>query len=129
MGRKKILIIDDERELAEVLQSRLEAADYEVDLARDGEEGLAKVQNGRPDLILLDVMMPKWNGFQVCRKLKSDEATRKIPVVLLTAKAQESDKFWGTECGADAYITKPFQPEGLLKKIEELFNISSHSSK
>jgi len=117
MGMKRILIIDDEKEMVDLLQMRLEAADYEILVAYDSQEGLDKARAEKPDLILLDIMMPKMNGYQVCRELKIDDGTKGIPVVMLTAKAQESDKFWGTEVGADAYVTKPFEASELLEKI------------
>lgn len=118
--KKRILIVDDERDLVETLIFRLESEGYDVSVAYDGQEGLEKAKKDKPDLILLDVMMPKLNGYQVCRELKSSDATKKIVVIMLTAKAQESDKFWGMETGADAYVTKPFESGELLSKIAEL---------
>lgn len=117
---KKILIVDDESDLVETLTFRLEASGYDIVSAHDGQEGLEKARSEKPDLILLDVMMPKVNGFQVCRELKNDEKTKGIKIVILTAKSQESDKFWGKNVGADGYISKPFEASELLAKIEEL---------
>ena len=117
---KKILVVDDEPNIVEMLQVRLEAQGYEVAKAYEGQEGLEKVLKEKPDLIVLDVTMPKMNGYQVCRKIKGDEKTKGIPVIMFTAKSQESDKFWGAECGADAYIAKPFESEVVLKTIEGL---------
>ncbi len=116
----KILVVDDETEITELLRTRLEHQGYEVVMAHDGVQALSKARTEAPDLILLDVAMPPPNGFQVCRTLKDDKALRHIPVILLTCKSTESDKFWGTESGADAYETKPFNYESLLERIQEL---------
>ena len=116
----KILIVDDEQEIVTLLTTRMTHAGHECFWAHDGRGALEAVSKNRPDLILLDVMMPPPNGYQVCRELKQNAATRDIPVVLLTAKGSESDKFWGRESGADAYITKPFDSTALLTKIKEL---------
>ena len=122
MDRKKILLVEDQADLIEMLKLSLEAIDYEIITAADGEEGLKKTRKESPNLILLDVMMPKMNGYQVCRELKKDEATKKIPVIMLTAKGQQSDKFWGKETGADEYVTKPFDMDELMEKIRGLLN-------
>ncbi|MBI3534625.1 MAG: response regulator [Deltaproteobacteria bacterium] len=118
--KKKILIVDDEPDMLAILQIRLESAGYEVFTAEDGEAGLAQVTKVKPDLVILDVMMPKLNGYQVCQNLKQAQATKGIPVILLTAKAEESDKFLGKACGADAYITKEYESDKLLEKMREL---------
>jgi len=120
MGKKKILLVDDERDLVETLSFRLEAAEYEVDKAYDGQEGLDKARSVNPDLIILDLMLPRIDGYKVCRMLKFDDKFKKIPIILFTARAQDTDKKMGEEVGADAYITKPFEPKVLLGKIEEL---------
>ena len=114
---KKILIAEDEAELLFTVKSRLEFEGFAVTTVGDGEEALKKVQEDRPDLILLDIMMPKLNGYQVCRELKSNPETKEIPVALVTAKTQETDKFWGKDVGANDYITKPFDMDALLEKI------------
>lgn len=122
-GEKKILAIDDERDLIASLQLRLESTgEWEVITAYDGADGLDKARQESPALILLDVVMPKMNGFQVCREIKADPALQHIPVILLTAKAQASDRFWGAEVKADAYITKPFDIDDLLEKMRALCN-------
>lgn len=118
----KILVVDDEIQLITMVQMRLEAKGYEVITANDGEEGLAKAKSERPDIILLDVMMPKMDGYKVCGLLKNDTRYSKIPVILFTARAQQGDRDVGGEVGADAYVTKPFEPPVLLAKIEELLN-------
>ena len=120
MTKKKILIVDDEQDIIEVLKLRLQSVGFDVIAAMDGEEALKKVKEGHPDLILLDVMMPPPNGFQVCRMLKDDPEYKQIPIILLTAKTTESDKFWGTESGADAYITKPYNAADLIDKMRTL---------
>lgn len=120
MVKKRILVVDDERDLVEMLQLRLEAQGYEVLAAYDGEEGLRKAQTEKPDLVLLDLMLPKMDGYKVCGLLKRDTRYSKIPIVIFTARAQETDEKLGLECGADAYLTKPFEPQALLSKIQEL---------
>ena len=122
MGKKKILIIDDEVDLLEMVRMRLEANGYNIIIAQDGQEGLEKAQNERPDLILCDVMMPRKDGYEVCSTLKTDERYSKIPLILFTAKAQKDDAEIGQEVGADAYVTKPFESLILINKIEELLN-------
>jgi len=120
MTRKKILVVDDETSLVDLLLIRLEANGYETFAAYDGQEGLDKARSLKPDLIILDLMLPKLDGYRVCRMLKFDEKYKHIPVIMFTARAQESDKKLGLEVGADAYIVKPFEPEILLSKIKEL---------
>ena len=120
MADKKILIVDDEKDLVETLSFRLKANNYEVVTAFDGQEGLDKARSENPDLIILDLMLPKIDGYKVCRMLKFDEKSKKIPIILFTALAQDSDKKMGDEVGADAYVTKPFDPKALMGKIQEL---------
>jgi DNA-binding response OmpR family regulator len=117
---KRILIVDDEKDLVDILKARLEIEGYEVLTAYDGQEGLEKAQEEKPDLILLDIMMPKMNGYQVCRLLKFDDEYKRIPIVIITARGQEQDKSTGEEVGANEYITKPFENGVLLAKIKEL---------
>lgn len=120
MAGKRILVVDDEKELVEMLKMRLEAGGYEVSAAYDGQEALDKARRDKPDLIILDLMLPRIDGYKVCRMLKFDEKYKKIPIILFTARAQEEDKKLGGEVGAEAYITKPFEPPILLAKIREL---------
>jgi len=120
MNLNKILIVDDEEGIVKVVKMYLEHHRYEVITALDGQEGLEKAKTEKPDLIVLDLMLPKINGYKVCGLLKKDARHAKIPVILFTARAQEKDVKLGEEVGADAYITKPFEPEALLSKIEEL---------
>ncbi len=117
---KKILLVDDEKDLVETVTIRLEASGYQVLPAYDGQEGLDKAKKERPDLIILDLMLPKMDGYKVCGLLKADSRYNKIPIMMFTARAQESDIEMGKEVGANAYITKPFEPQALLAKIREL---------
>lgn len=119
-NKKKILIIDDEPDILEMLVLRLEANNYEVISATDGQKGLDKARTENPDLIILDLMLPKIDGYKVCRMIKFDEKYKKIPVILFTARSQEADIKLGLEVGADAYITKPFEPSFFLAKVAEL---------
>ena len=124
-NRKRILIIEDEEQMVEMLKMRLEANNYEVLSTDDGKKGLEMAQKQNPDLIILDLMIPKMDGFKVCGLLKKDSRYSRIPIILFTARAQESDKRMGEEIGADAYITKPFEPKVLLEKIEELLKVQN----
>ena len=120
MAKNRILIVDDEADLVETLKFRLETAGYEVNTALDGQEGLKKARSENPDLVILDLMLPKLDGYRVCRMLKFDEKYKGIPIILFSARVQESDIKMGEEQGADAYVTKPFDPKALLAKIDEL---------
>ena len=120
MDKKRILIVDDEEDVLNLLKFRLEANSYEVLIASDGQEGLNKARNEKPDLVILDLMLPKIDGYKVCRMLKFDESYKNIPIIIFTAKDQKKDEDLGKEMGADAYVTKPFEPEMLLEKIRVL---------
>lgn len=119
MNKKRILVVDDEMDLVETLRFSLELEGYEVLTSYNGEEALHLARNNQPDLILLDVMLPKMDGYKVCRLLKFDARYKHIPILMLTAKAQEKDRITGQETGADEYITKPFEMEDLMKKIRK----------
>ena len=116
---KKILVVEDEPELVKALEVRLKTQDYEVITAIDGEEGLRKARQENPDLIILDIMLPKMDGFKVSRLLKFDERYEDIPIIMLTAKVEKEDEALGGETGADEYITKPFEWSYLSEKIKE----------
>lgn len=118
--KKRILLIEDDADMVEAVKLRLEANNYEVLISRDGPEGLKKARSENPDLIILDIMLPKMDGFNVCRMLKFDEKYKNIIIIILSAKVQKSDIERGKEVGADAYVTKPFKSEELLAKINEL---------
>jgi two-component system response regulator VicR len=112
---KKVLVVDDEKSISDILCYNLEKEGYEVSVAFDGEEGLQKAYNIEPDLILLDIMLPKMDGFQVCKKIRERSNT---PILMLTAKEEEVDKVLGLELGADDYITKPFSMRELLARVK-----------
>lgn len=117
---KKVLIAEDEVDMVYAIKMLLEANGYEVITAPDGQAALEAARAEKPDLMVLDLMMPKIDGYKVCRMLKFDEKYRGIPIIMLTARAQNSDEKLGYEVGADAYFTKPYEPETLLAKIKEL---------
>lgn len=117
---KKILIVDDEKDLVTLLKERISQAGYEVIAAYDGVEGLKLAKENKPDLIILDLMLPKMDGYMVCSLLKFDSEYKNIPIILLTARAGDSDKTKGVQAGADLYITKPFEPKALLESISKL---------
>ena len=116
--RAKILIVDDELDTLLPLKRALELEDFNVAEAQDGIEALEKVRAEIPDLVLLDLMLPKLNGFEVCQRLKQDNATNFIPIIMLTAKGETSDKVEGIEIGADDYVTKPFDLDELKARIK-----------
>ncbi len=116
---KKILVIDDEPLVLEVLKIRLKMKNYEVITASDGAEGIESAMREKPDLIILDIIMPGLDGYQVCRKLKEDIKTKAIPVIMLTALGQSAEREKGYSSGAYGYIFKPFDDEELLNSIEE----------
>lgn len=119
---KKIFIIDDEMDLVETLSFRLKASGYDVDSASNGKTGLEKIEVEKPDLILLDLMMPGIDGYEVCKRLKDNKDLKKIPVIMLTAKGQDSDVDLGKSMGADDYITKPFEASELMEKIKNFLS-------
>lgn len=120
MSKPRILIIEDERALSEVLVYNLSREGYETIVANDGQEGLRKAQTLLPDLIILDLMLPLMNGLEVCRELKAGERTRSILILMLTAKAEETDQVVGFSLGADDYVTKPFSVKVLIQRIKAL---------
>src|SRR5713101_1017160 len=120
MANLKVLIIEDERGLTEVLTYNLEREGYDTIVAHDGQEGLRKAQTILPDLILLDIMLPIVDGLDVCRRLRSSEVTQHIPIIFLTAKAEETDQVVGFSLGADDYVTKPFSVKVLVQRIKAL---------
>ena len=119
---KKILIIDDEQDIVETIQFMLEVNGYKCITAFDGEAGLNLAKTAKPDLIILDVMMPKINGFKISRLLKYDKLYKDIPILMLTARSQDEDKAIGEETGANEYITKPFELDYILAKVKEYLN-------
>ena len=125
---KKILIVDDEEDIAFSIARRLTASGYEAICAEDGAEGLRRAQTENPDLIILDLMLPKMDGFKVCRLLKFDERYKRIPIIMLSARSQQEDIALGRETGAEFYMTKPFNSGALLEKIKELLETPAASA-
>lgn len=122
-SKSKILVVDDVAVNVQLLTTYLSSVGYNVIAARDGQEALEKIPACSPDLILLDVMMPKFNGFEVCERIKNDEATRIIPVIMVTALNEIEDKIRATEAGADDFVSKPFNKLELLTRVKSLLRI------
>ncbi|MEA2485862.1 MAG: two-component system, OmpR family, alkaline phosphatase synthesis response regulator PhoP [Actinomycetota bacterium] len=120
--KKRILICDDDPAILRVLEVNLEIEGYQVFAAQNGEEAVEVATKELPDLVILDIMMPRLDGYQACEKLKANDATRDIPVVFLSAKAQQSDIQRGKDYGVADYLTKPFDPMDLLGVVERLLN-------
>ena len=120
VARTRVLVIEDERDLTQVLTYNLQKEGYETTVAHDGQEGLRKAQTLLPDLIILDLMLPALSGTEVLRELKAGERTREIPVIILTAKSEETDQVVGFSMGCDDYVTKPFSVKVLLQRIKAL---------
>lgn len=121
---KKVLIVDDEPNIVISLEFLMKKEGFEVAVAGDGEAALAQVAAFRPDLILLDVMMPKKSGFEVCESLRADPAHAGLKIVILTAKGRETEVAKGLAIGADAYVTKPFSPKALAVQVKQLLEIA-----
>jgi len=117
---RRILIIEDESDVADLLEMTLRKAGFKTTAATDGASGLQKARENRPDFIMLDLMLPKMSGLEVCRILKGDPATCHIPILMLTAKAEEIDRIVGLEFGADDYVTKPFSPREVMLRIRAI---------
>jgi twitching motility two-component system response regulator PilH len=122
MSSERILIVEDSPTAMLQITTILQEKGYKLLHAVDGEEALQKAADELPHLIVLDVILPKKNGFQVCRHLKKTTQTQDIKILMLTSKTQESDRFWGLKQGADDYMTKPFEPGDLLQKVDELLH-------
>jgi len=118
MSGEHVLIVEDEEDIAELLEYNLQRHGYIPTAVFTGEDGLNESREANPDLILLDLMLPGLSGLEVCRKLKSDPSTEKIPVIMLTAKGKEEDSVAGFDAGADDYVTKPFRPKVLLARVK-----------
>ena len=124
MSKGRILVVDDEIYIVHILDFSLGMEGYEVITALDGEQALEKLKTEKPDLIVLDIMMPKLDGYEVCKSIKSSPETRHIPVILLSAKGRNVDQKMGFDVGADDYITKPFSPRKLVERINQLLGQS-----
>ena len=118
--KKKILVVDDEKELTALVSLHMKMAGFEVLTANNGEKALDLSREEKPDLIILDLMLPKIDGWQVCERLQQDIATQDIPVIMLTARAETEDKLKGFEAGADDYVTKPFSPRELVARVKRV---------
>ena len=125
MKKGTILVIDDEKDLIELVRYNLEKEGFDVIAATDGQSGLDVIKRHRPDLVVLDLMMPGLDGLQVCQRLRSDPRSGRIPVIMLTAKATEADRVVGLELGADDYITKPFSPREVVARVKAVLRRSA----
>jgi len=121
MKKRKVLFVDDELDLVKAMQIRLENANFEFITANNGQEGLEKARHENPDLIILDLMLPKLNGYKVCRMLKCDDKYKEIPIIMYTAQTQQENEELGYEVGADAFLSKFIDFDILLNKIDKLF--------
>lgn len=121
---KKIVLAEDEPQIARLIEFKLKKEGYSVTWKENGEEALKAIKEDKPDLILLDIMMPVMDGYEVLRRVKEDENLRSIPVIMLTARAQEKDVVKGIDMGAEDYITKPFHPAELLARVKRILGKS-----
>ena len=121
----RVLVVDDEPDLLELVRFHLVQAGFEVETARDGRQGLEAIRRRRPDLVVLDWMLPDLSGTEVCRQVRSDPQLRDLPILLLTAKAEEVDRVVGFELGADDYVTKPFSPRELALRVQAILRRTS----
>lgn len=126
MSKSTVLVIDDEADLIELVRYNLEKEGFEALTASDGQSGLQIAQRRKPEVIVLDLMMPGMDGLEVCRRLRTDERTSHIPLVMLTARAAEMDRIVGLEMGADDYVTKPFSPRELVARIKAILRRSTY---
>lgn len=116
-----VLVVEDSIPQREMITELLRGSGLDVTAASDGVEALEHIQSGQPpDLVVLDIVMPRMNGYEVCRRLKADPSTQDVPVVLCSSKGEEFDRYWGMKQGADAYIAKPFQPTELVGTVKQL---------
>jgi len=120
-----VLVVDDEPDLVRILQFGLQSAGYVVESASDGQEGLKKAREVKPDIILLDLMLPKLDGYKICRLLKFDERFKQIPIIILSARTQEGDQTLALEMGANRFVTKPYNFSEILTHVEELLKAAS----
>ena len=127
--KSKILVVDDEPDVVHLIEYNLKAAGFDVISAADGEQALKKARSGNPDLIILDLMLPEVEGLEVCKILRRDASTSAIPIVMLTAKASETDRVLGLELGADDYVTKPFSPRELVLRVKRLLRKEATAEK
>jgi two-component system alkaline phosphatase synthesis response regulator PhoP len=126
--RARVLVVDDEADLVRILQFGLQAIGYQVETASDGQEALKKARETKPDIILLDLMLPKLDGYKVCRLLKFDERYKNIPIIILSARTQEGDQLLAMEMGANRFVTKPYDFAEVRSHIEALLKSVPTSS-
>ena len=124
-----ILVVEDDPDIRQLLWRYLEKEKYQVLIAKDGEEGLEQAEKNRPDLVILDLMLPRQDGLSVLRELRKSEATASVPVLILTAKGDEADRIVGLELGADDYVTKPFSPREVAARVKALLRRSQAAEK
>lgn len=120
MRQKKIIIVDDEKQLVSLVRLHMETAGYEVLSAKDGEEAMDVIKKEKPDLVILDLMIPKIDGWEVCKRIREGIEFKNTPVIILTARTDTTDKLKGFECGADDYVTKPFSPRELVARVKRV---------
>lgn len=117
---RTVLVVEDSVTQREMITDLLKGSGLNVTVAEDGVEALEKIQGSCPDLVVLDIVMPRMNGYEVCRRLKADPITQNVPIVMCSSKGEEFDRYWGMKQGADAYIAKPFQPTELVGTVKQL---------
>ncbi len=118
----RVLVVDDSSMVLEMVSAHLKQYGMEVTEAHDGADAVEKLKAVTPDLVVTDVVMPRMNGYELCRWIKSNASTKDVPVIMCTTKSEEFDKYWGMKQGADAYLTKPYHPPELIKTIKQLLN-------
>ncbi|MFZ5965834.1 MAG: response regulator transcription factor [Bacillota bacterium] len=129
MARKKVLVVDDEQHIVELIQFNLESSGFDVIVSDNGEEAIKLADEEIPDVIILDLMLPGIDGFEACKKIRSNDKTSKTPIIMLTAKSEETDKVLGLELGADDYLTKPFSVRELTARIKAILRRSEEAPK
>jgi twitching motility two-component system response regulator PilH len=120
----KVLVVEDSPPQREMISDLLKGIGLSVTSAADGVEALEQIKNSRPDIVVLDIVMPRMNGYELCRRIKLDPKTQEVPVVMCSTKGEEFDRYWGMRQGADAYIAKPFQPQELVGTVKQLLRKS-----
>lgn len=127
-SKKKVLVVDDEPDIVDLIKMALTLANFEVTTAENGPATLKILEGLKPDLILLDIMMPQMTGFEVCKKIRSQKALRSVPIIMLTAKGQKQDAEQGLKLGADDYIIKPFDPYDLAEQVRSMIEKTQQAS-
>jgi two-component system alkaline phosphatase synthesis response regulator PhoP len=125
---KKIIIVEDDRDIVELVRYNLEKENYRVQAVEDGVTGLTQIRKTRPDMVILDLMLPRLSGLEICRELRQDPNLPRIPIIMLTARADEADRVVGLEMGADDYVPKPFSPRELVARVKALFRRGGDTS-